>query len=143
MAENAAALFALREEFKLPALVAFASHLVYMRTLLGVRAARLKYRIFAPVMSGNPDFDRVIRVQANFVEQFPSFITSMFLCTLFEGGTVAAALGAVWVVFRAAHGERYSARRLGYDIFWYTVPQYAVIAIMYLLPLFRIISTLI
>ncbi|CAI5984822.1 unnamed protein product [Closterium sp. NIES-65] len=86
----------------------------FVKTILGVRAARIKYRIFAPVMSGNPDFDRVIRVQANFVEQFPSFITAMFLCTLFEGGTVAAALGAVWVVCRAAHGERYSARKLGH-----------------------------
>ncbi|CAI5972235.1 unnamed protein product [Closterium sp. NIES-65] len=114
----------------------------FVKTILGVRAARIKYRIFAPVMSGNPDFDRVIRVQANFVEQFPSFITAMFLCTLFEGGTVAAALGAVWVVCRAAHGERYSARKLGYDIYWYTGPQYAVIATMYLLPLFRIIPTL-
>ncbi|CAI5503594.1 unnamed protein product [Closterium sp. Naga37s-1] len=142
MVGNTAALFALREEFKLPALVAFAAHLVYMRTLLGIRAARIKHRIFAPRMSGNPDFDRVIRVQANFVEQFPPFITSMFLCTLFEGGTVAAALGTVWVVFRAAYGERYSARKLSLDIFLYTVPQYAVIAIMYLLPLFRIIPTL-
>ncbi|CAI5524067.1 unnamed protein product [Closterium sp. Naga37s-1] len=164
MAGNTAALFALREEFKLPALVAFAAHLVYMRvlalamphlsascsdppyfppilrvslrrsaflsdapwsahhephlsfflpppsssaspplplpllsplspppvsplfplptpppppptfllpqTLIGIRAARLKHRIFAPAMSGNPDFDRVIRVQANFVEQY-------------------------------------------------------------------------
>ncbi|GJP53495.1 hypothetical protein CLOM_g12658 [Closterium sp. NIES-68] len=142
MAGYAAALLVLREQFKLPALVAFAAHVVYMRTLLGIRAARIKHRIFAPAMSGNPDFDRVIRVQANFVEQFPAFITSMFLCALFQSGTVAAALGAVWVVFRAAYGERYGARKLGYDIYWYTGPQYAAIGVMYILPLLSIIPTL-
>lgn len=125
-----------------PALVALAAHLLYMHLLNNVRLARKKHRIWPPATSGHPDFDRVFRVSANFVEQFPSFISSMLLCALLVDGAVAGALGAVWVAFRVLHSERYAARRLTWGILWYTGPQYIVCFLMYLLPALRVLAHL-
>ena len=40
--------------------------------MIDIVMARQKHKIYAPAVSGHPDFDRVFRVQANFIEQYVS-----------------------------------------------------------------------
>jgi hypothetical protein len=47
----------------LPALVTLAAVFVYFVTTLNVGRAREKYKIVAPAVTGNLDFERVYRVQ--------------------------------------------------------------------------------
>eukprot|EP00850_Spirogloea_muscicola_P001869 SM000007S20829 [mRNA] locus=s7:460239:466679:- [translate_table: standard] len=120
--------------FRYPVLVALAQHLLYLCLVNAVGKARWRHRVWPPAVSGHPDFDRIFRVQANFVEQQPGFLAGMFLTAAFVDGRLAAALGAAWVALRAAHSWRYAAARLDRTIYFYTYPQYAVVAAMYVLP---------
>eukprot|EP00270_Netrium_digitus_P008085 TRINITY_DN2393_c0_g1_i1.p1 TRINITY_DN2393_c0_g1~~TRINITY_DN2393_c0_g1_i1.p1 ORF type:complete len:148 (-),score=13.90 TRINITY_DN2393_c0_g1_i1:138-581(-) len=126
-----------------PCLVALLAHLVYVQLLLNVARARYKHKIWPPAISGHPDFDRIFRVQANFNEQYPSFMFSLLFCALFINGEVAGVLGLIWVVCRFFYSRRYSARRLKYDVLWYTGPQYGAVGLMLLLPAIRIILSLV
>eukprot|EP00897_Mesotaenium_endlicherianum_P000108 jgi/Mesen1/10098/ME000074S09437 len=130
----------LLNELQWPALVALAAHLLYVQLLLNLRDARIKHKIWPPATSGHPDFDRVFRVQANYVEQYPSFMTGMLLTAIFINGLVAGALGLVWVVFRFLHSRKYAAARLTFAIYWYTFPQYVAVGLMFILPALRVVT---
>ncbi len=41
------------------------SLLLYLVTIINVGRARAKYSVLVPQMTGNPDFERVLRVQQN------------------------------------------------------------------------------
>eukprot|EP00243_Klebsormidium_subtile_P003124 TRINITY_DN16286_c0_g1_i1.p1 TRINITY_DN16286_c0_g1~~TRINITY_DN16286_c0_g1_i1.p1 ORF type:complete len:125 (-),score=13.01 TRINITY_DN16286_c0_g1_i1:325-699(-) len=98
-----------------------------------------KHKIFPPAMSGHPDFDRCVRVYENQLEQYIPFLASMFLCAIFINGNLAGILGLLWVLCRYQYGRRYQAHRYGRDIGRYTGPAYLLVAIMYILPVVRIV----
>ncbi len=65
-----------------------------------VGGARVKYNVPAPASSGNEMFDRYYRVQMNTLEQLIVFVPAVLIYATYWSATVAAALGAVYVVGR-------------------------------------------
>ena len=57
---------------------------VYMGFRVGRRAAPT--RSSAPAMTGHPDFERAVRIQANTLEFMVIFLPSLWLAALYFGG---------------------------------------------------------
>jgi hypothetical protein len=62
-----------------PSLVTIASLILYLSVIINVGRARVKYKIPAPQTSGDPDFERVFRVQQNTLEQLVLFLPALWL----------------------------------------------------------------
>lgn len=90
------------------ALVTCLAILFYFFTCLQVSKARTAFGIKVPATSGNPDFERVFRVQMNTLEWMPIFLPSLWLFAVYISDPVAAALGAVWIAGRILYMTGYS-----------------------------------
>lgn len=88
-------------------LVTLVALLMYFMMGLGVGRARVKYKIAAPAISGDPVFERHLRVHLNTLEWLPIFLTSLWLFALQAGDRVAAGIGAVWIVGRIIYWMTY------------------------------------
>ena len=82
----------------LVAIVTILALLLYFIMGLRVGQARSKYGVVAPAISGNADFERIYRVQANTLEWLPIFLPAMWLFALYWDERIAAGLGVVWIV---------------------------------------------
>ena len=104
----------------LPALATLAIVLWYMVTVFQVGRARTKYKVYAPAITGNPDFERYFRVQQNELENMVAFLPSMWLYAIMGNPRVAAILGAVYLAGRIVYAIGYwsAARRraIGYYV---------------------------
>ena len=80
----------------------------YFFTSIKVGKARATFGVKAPAMSGNPDFERVFRVQMNTLEWMPFFLPSLWLFAIYISDSAAAALGAVWIAGRILYLTGYS-----------------------------------
>ena len=94
--------------FHLTALVTCLAILFYFFTGIQVSRARAAFGIKAPAMSGNPDFERVFRVQMNTLEWMPIFLPSLWLFAFYISDPVAAVLGLVWIAGRVLYLTGYS-----------------------------------
>jgi len=83
--------------------------LFYFFLATRVAAARAKFGVKLPAISGHPDFERVFRVQMNTLEWMPIFLPLLWLCALYFSDPVAALLGLLWIVGRALYWSGYSA----------------------------------
>ena len=104
----------------LVAIVTLCALLLYVFMGLRVGRARSQYDVPAPAISGNEDFERVFRVQANTLEWLPLFLVSMWLFALYWNDRFAAAVGVVWIVGRVLYMTGYTraagARSTGFGI---------------------------
>ncbi|MEB3272853.1 MAG: MAPEG family protein [Prochlorothrix sp.] len=91
-----------------PSLITLAALFLYLYTLLAVGRARVKYSIMPPAMTGDPNFERVVRVQANTLEHLILFLPPLWLFALYLSETWAAGIGAFWVVGRAIYAWGYT-----------------------------------
>ena len=82
------------------ALVTLAAVLFYFFTSTRVARARVAYGVKLPAISGNPDFERVFRVQMNTLEWLPIFLPSLWLFAIYINDQVAATIGLVWIAGR-------------------------------------------
>ena len=82
------------------ALVTLLAVALYFYTGLLVAKARAKYGVKAPATTGNPDFERVFRVQLNTLEWMPIFLPLLWLFVLYVNDWGAALLGLVWLAGR-------------------------------------------
>ncbi len=102
------------------ALVTCLALLFYFFTSFNVGKARAAFGVKAPAISGNPDFERVFRVQMNTLEWLPFFLPALWLFAIYVSDAVAAALGLVWIVGRILYMIGYSKaaskRGLGFGI---------------------------
>jgi len=102
------------------AIVTILALILYFIMGLRVGQARSKYNVPAPAISGDPDFERIFRVQANTLEWLPIFLTSLWLFALYWDDRVAAGLGLVWIVGRYLYMTGYareaSARSRGFGV---------------------------
>lgn len=89
------------------ALVASLALLVYMGIVLSVGRARVRYKVEAPAVTGNPIFERHFRVQQNTVEQLVVFLPALFLFAQFVNEGLAAILGLVFVAGRVLYAIGY------------------------------------
>lgn len=102
------------------ALVTLLAVLVYFWMAAMVARTRRRVGIFAPVMTGDPTLERTIRAHVNTLEWLPIFLPSLWLFAIYWSSTVAAALGALWIVGRIVYFLGYTAaaekRRPGFAI---------------------------
>ena len=90
------------------ALVTCLAILFYFFTSTRVARARAAYGVKAPAISGNPDFERVFRVQMNTLEWMPIFLPSLWLFAIYISDPIAAVLGLVWIAGRVLYMTGYS-----------------------------------
>ena len=102
------------------ALVTVLAVLFYFYTGTRVPAARRKYGVAVPAVSGNPDFERVFRVQANTLEWMPIFLPLLWLFAYYVSDIWAAVLGLIWiggrVLYMVGYSEAANKRGPGFGI---------------------------
>ncbi len=88
----------------------------YMWIQLRVGQLRIAKGIKAPAITGDPEFERALRVQANSVEQFTVFLPSYLILvgvTALKGAEiflwVAVALGVLYFIGRFLYARNYMA----------------------------------
>ena len=97
----------------LVAIVTVLALLLYFMMGLRVGGARSRYKIPAPAIGGNEDFERIFRVQANTLEWLPIFLPALWMFAVLGHGPVlndrvAAALGLLWIIGRFLYMTGYS-----------------------------------
>ena len=90
-----------------PSLITALTLLVYLVITINVGGARAKYKIPPPQMTGNPDFERVLRVQQNTLEQLVFFLPLLWLFSFYVSPWWGALIGAVWLVGRIVYAWGY------------------------------------
>jgi glutathione S-transferase len=92
----------------------------YFAFSMAVGMARGRYKIPAPAVSGNPDFERYYRVQMNTLEQMMVFLPSLWTFATFVSASWAAGLGLVFVIGRLVYFIGYTKaankRGIGFGI---------------------------
>jgi glutathione S-transferase len=80
-----------------------------------VGRARTRYGVPAPATTGNPDFERVFRVQMNTLEQLVMFLPGIWMFARDVSAPWAAGLGLLYVIgrFIFAHGYTKAADKRG------------------------------
>jgi glutathione S-transferase len=94
--------------FHYTALVTCLAIAFYFFTSTQVAKARAKFGIKAPAISGDPDFERVFRVQMNTLEWMPIVLPSLWLFAIYISDPFAALLGLVWIAGRIMYWNGYS-----------------------------------
>jgi glutathione S-transferase len=94
--------------FHFTALVTCLAIAFYFFTTIQVSKARVAFGIKVPATSGNPDFERVFRVQMNTLEWMPIFLPSLWLFAIYISDPAAAALGVVWIAGRILYLNGYA-----------------------------------
>jgi len=85
-----------------------------------VGRARVRFGVPAPAISGNPDFERVFRVQANTLELLVLFLPGIWMFGTYLSPRWAAGLGIVYLIGRFLYARGYARaanqRGLGYGL---------------------------
>jgi len=95
------------KEANLAALITSLTLVMYWFLSINVGRARGKYNVQPPNTTGNPDFERVLRVQQNTLEQMVSFLPALWLFSLLVDPKIGAGLGGLWVVGRILYAWGY------------------------------------
>ncbi|BDI21017.1 glutathione S-transferase (plasmid) [Nostoc cf. commune SO-36] len=94
--------------------------LLYLVITINVGRARGKYKVPPPQMTGDPGFERVLRVQQNTLEQMVFFLPALWLFSFYVNPLWAGGIGAVWLVGRIAYAWGYyqaaEKRAIGFAI---------------------------
>ena len=95
------------KEASFAALVTSLALIMYFVVTINVGRARVKYNVQPPNTTGNPDFERVIRVQQNTLEQMVPFLPALWLFSLLVDPKIGAGLGGVWIFGRILYAWGY------------------------------------
>ena len=88
-------------------LATVSSLILFFVVTINVGRARVKSGIKPPQMSGDPEFERVVRVQQNTLEQLVMFLPALWIFAIVVSPKYAAGLGAVWIVGRILYAQGY------------------------------------
>ncbi len=91
------------------ALVVLLALIEYLFFGIRVGAARARYGIKAPAVTGNADFERCFRVQQNTLENLIVFVPAVWLFGLYINPLWAAGIGLLFVVGRLMYYLGYVA----------------------------------
>jgi glutathione S-transferase len=93
---------------------------VYFWISFNVGKARSTYKVPAPSMEGPLEFQSIVRVQANTVEQMLLFLPALWMCAYFLSDRWAALGGGVWIIGRIVYALGYyqapAKREIGFGI---------------------------
>lgn len=92
---------------QLTAWATLATIIVYIWIFTNVGKARRKFKIFAPASEGPIEFQSVLRVQANTVEQMVIFYPALWMCAYFFSDRWAALGGLAWAIGRVVYALGY------------------------------------
>ena len=110
----------MHQSHALVAIVTLLSLLVYVWMILRIPFARKRTGIDAPAMTGDPELERHIRIQANTVEWLVIYLPALWLFAIYWNDLFAAAMGVVWIVGRIIYALGYAAdpkkREVGFMI---------------------------
>ncbi|NPU65315.1 MAPEG family protein [Bradyrhizobium sp. 83012] len=90
------------------ALVSVLALMLYFYMGVRVAQARARFGVKAPAVTGNLDFERTYRVQANTLEWLPIFLPAMWLFAVYVSDGIAALIGLVWIAGRAMYMVSYA-----------------------------------
>ncbi len=105
-----------------------------------VGAARGKYGVAAPAVSGDPIFERYYRVQQNTLEQLAAMLPAITVYGFYGNSQIAAILGLIFIVSRAVYAYTYikdPAKRS-----WGFVPGWLATILMILLGIWSAFGAL-
>lgn len=107
-------------EYAYPSLATALTLLVYFILTLNVGRARGKYNVAPPATSGDPNFERVFRVQQNTLEQLVFFLPLLWLFSVYVNPLWGGILGGVWIlgriVFAWGYYQAAEKRAIGFAI---------------------------
>jgi len=90
------------------ALVTVLALMLYFYMGVRVAQARARFGVKAPAVTGNLDFERSYRVQANTLEWMPIFLPALWLFAAYVSDAIAALIGLVWIAGRAMYMVSYA-----------------------------------
>ncbi|MBA2590464.1 MAG: MAPEG family protein [Alphaproteobacteria bacterium] len=82
-------------------------------TAIRVARTRRKVGIQPPAMTGSPELECAVRVQANTVEQIVLFLPALWLAALYFQGWIPGIVGLVWCVGRIIYAATYKPANPG------------------------------
>ncbi|PZD71297.1 hypothetical protein C1752_07302 [Acaryochloris thomasi RCC1774] len=91
----------------LTGLITVLALLLYFVLTINVGRARAKFQVPAPQTTGNPDFERYLRVQNNTLEQLVFFLPLLWLFSEFVSVVWGAVIGGVWILGRVLYAWGY------------------------------------
>jgi glutathione S-transferase len=92
-----------------PALITLLTMVLLFAVSFQVGRARGIYKIPAPATTGNPDFERIFRVQMNTNESVLMFLPALWLFAIYTSATWAGVLGAIWLAGRIWYAIGYTS----------------------------------
>jgi glutathione S-transferase len=93
----------------LTAAVTLLAVLVALWTAILVSRARHRAGIPPPAVTGSPDLECALRVQANTVEQFILFLPALWVAAIYFQGWAPPIIGLIWCVGRILFALGYKA----------------------------------
>ncbi len=101
-------------------LVTVSAILVYFVVTINVGRARAKYKVSPPAMTGDPNFERALRVQQNTLEQLVYFLPILWIFSYYVSELWGSILGGIWILGRVLYAWGYyqeaNKRTLGFAI---------------------------
>ncbi len=91
----------------LVSLVIVLALILFLILTINVGGARVKYGVKAPAVTGSPEFERVLRVQQNTLEQLILFLPALCIFSIFVSPIAAAILGTIWIGGRILYAWGY------------------------------------
>jgi glutathione S-transferase len=88
-------------------LVTILALILLFTVTINVGRARIKSGIKPPQMSGDPEFERAVRVHQNTIEQLVLFLPALWIFGTVVNPIYAAILGAVWIIGRILYAWGY------------------------------------
>ncbi|MGB5593802.1 MAG: MAPEG family protein [Crocosphaera sp.] len=103
-----------------PSLVTVSALAVYLIITLNVGRNRAKYNVSPPATTGDPNFERALRVQQNTLEQIIFFLPLLWLFSFYISPIWGSGIGTVWIIGRILYALGYyqaaEKRMLGFAI---------------------------
>ena len=88
-------------------LVTLLALVLFLVVTVNVGRARVKFGVKAPLTSGDPAFERALRVQQNTLEQLVGFLPGLWIFSTVVSPLYGALLGLVWVIGRILYAWGY------------------------------------